>query len=48
VMIGVDKATHTAVTIGPEKTELGRVQVRATRRQVGQLVSWAAPFEIRT
>jgi transposase len=49
-MIGVDphKATHTAVAIGPEETELGRVQVRATRRQVDQLVSWAAPFEIRT
>jgi transposase len=50
VMIGVDphKATHTAVAIGPEEKQLGRVQVRATRRQVDQLLSWAAPFEIRT
>jgi transposase len=50
VMIGVDphKATHTAVAIGPEEKELGRVQVRATRRQVDQLLSWAAPFETRT
>jgi len=49
VMIGVDphKATHTAVAIGPEETELGRVQVRATRRQVDQLLAWAAPFETR-
>src|ERR1700732_3662958 len=49
-MIGVDphKATHTAVAIGPKEEELGRVQVRATRRQVEQLVSWAAPFETRT
>jgi transposase len=49
-MIGVDphKATHTAVAIGPEETELGRVRVRATGRQVDQLVSWAAGFEIRT
>lgn len=50
VMIGVDphKATHTAVAIGQGEEELGRVQVRATRRQVDQLVSWAAPFEGRT
>jgi transposase len=49
-MIGVDphKATHTAVAIGPEERELGRVQVRATRRQVDQLLSWAAPFEGRS
>jgi transposase len=49
VMIGVDphKATHTAVAIGPEEKELGRVQVRATRRQVDQLLAWAAPFETR-
>ena len=50
VMIGVDphKATHTAVAIGPAEKELGRVQVPATRRQVDQLLWWAAPFEVRT
>lgn len=50
VIIGVDphKATHTAVAIGPIEDELARVQVRATRRQVEQLLSWAAPFEKRT
>jgi transposase len=50
VMIGVDphKATHTAVAIGPTEAELARVQVRATRRQVDRLLSWAAPFEKRT
>lgn len=50
VIIGVDphKATHTAVAIGHAEDELGRVQVRATRRQVAQLLSWAAPFEKRT
>src|SRR4051812_33514099 len=50
VIIGVDphKATHTAVAIGQTEDELGRVQVRATRRQVAQLLSWAEPFEKRT
>jgi transposase len=50
VIIGVDphKATHTAVAIGQAEDELGRVQVRATRRQVAQLLSWAEPFETRT
>src|ERR1700730_14511801 len=50
VIIGVDphKATHTAPPIGQAEDELGRVQVRATRRQVAQLLSWAEPFEKRT
>jgi len=50
VIIGVDphKATHTAVAIGPDEDELDRAQVRATRRQTEQLLSWAAPFEKRT
>ena len=50
VIIGVDphKATHTAVAIGEAEDELGRVQVRATRRQVAQLLSWAEPFGERT
>jgi len=50
VIIGVDphKASHTAVAIGDNEGELGAVKVRATRRQVAQLLSWAAPFEKRT
>lgn len=50
VIIGVDphKASHTAVAIGDDERELAVVKVRATRRQVVQLLSWAAPFEKRT
>ncbi len=50
VMIGVDphKATHTAVAIGGDERELGNIKVRATRKQVPQLLAWAAPFEART
>jgi transposase len=50
VIIGVDphKASHTAVAIGDDERELAAVKVRATRRQVAQLLSWAEPFEKRT
>ncbi len=50
VVIGVDphKASHTAVAIDEAEDELSSVRVRATRRQVEQLVSWAKPFEKRT
>ena len=50
VVIGVDphKASHTAVAIDEAEDELSSVRVRATRRQVEQLVSWAEPFEKRT
>ncbi len=50
VMIGVDphKATHTAVAIGGDERELATIKVRATRKQVPQLLAWAAPFESRT
>ena len=50
IMIGVDphKATHTAVAIGGDERELGSIKVRATRKQVPQLLAWAAPFETRT
>ncbi len=50
VIIGVDphKATHTAVAIGLAEEELSRVQVRATRNQVAQLLTWAEPFDKRT
>jgi len=49
VVIGVDphKASHTAVAIDEAEDELSSVKVRATRRQVDQLVSWAEPFEKR-
>jgi transposase len=50
VIIGVDphKASHTAVAIGDDEGVLGAVKVRATRRQLPQLLSWAEPFEKRT
>jgi transposase len=50
VVIGVDphKASHTAVAIDEAEDELSSVKVRATRRQVDQLVTWAEPFEKRT
>jgi transposase len=50
VMIGIDphKASHTAVAIDRDEDQLSSVKVRATRRQVDQLMSWAEPFEKRT
>ncbi|MGA3149908.1 MAG: IS110 family transposase [Acidimicrobiales bacterium] len=50
VMIGVDphKASHTAVAIGRDEDQLAKVKVRATSRQVEQLLCWAEPFEKRT
>jgi hypothetical protein len=47
VMIGIDphKASHTAVAIGRDEDQIARVRVRATSRQVEQLLSWAEPFE---
>lgn len=50
VMIGVDphKGSHTAVAIDDSEIELAQLKVRATRRQVEELVDWAAPFEKRT
>lgn len=50
VMIGVDphKATHTAVAIDSNETELDRKRVRATSAQVAQLLAWAEPFDSRT
>ena len=49
VVIGVDphKASHTAVAIDEAEDEVSHVKVRATRRQVEQLVRWAEPFEKR-
>jgi transposase len=50
VIIGIDphKSSHTAVAIDEEEDELARVRVRATRRQLHQLIEWAEPFEKRT
>ena len=50
VMIGVDphKGSHTAVAISDGEVELAKLKVRATCRQVDQLLDWAAPFDTRT
>ena len=50
VIIGVDphKAAHTAVAIDRTEAELGRAKVRATRKQVPELLSWAEPLGSRT
>jgi transposase len=50
VMIGVDphKASHTAVAIDSNETELDRKKVRATTAQLQQLLAWAEPFDSRT
>jgi transposase len=50
VIIGVDphKGSHTAVAIDGDEVALGELKVRATRRQLEQLLEWAAPFEKRT
>ena len=49
VIIGIDphKASHTAVVIDGDETELCAKKVRATRRQVDELIGWAEPFESR-
>jgi transposase len=50
VMIGVDphKGSHTAVAIDQDEARLAKMKVRATRRQVDQLLAWAARFDERT
>ena len=50
VMIGIDphKASHTAVAIDGDEYQLSSVKVRATHRQVDQLMDWAEPFDKRT
>jgi transposase len=50
IIIGVDphKATHTAVAIDRSEAELARARVRATRKQVLQLLRWAEPLGKRT
>jgi transposase len=50
VMIGVDphKGSHTAVAIGSDEEQLGRVRVRASVTQAERLVTWAARWPERT
>ena len=50
ILIGVDphKGSHTAVAIDGDETQLGRVQVRADRRQLQRLLDFASAFEWRT
>src|SRR5215470_14385665 len=50
VMIGVDphKRSHTAVAIDGDDVEVGRLEVRASRVQVEELVGFAVRFGERT
>jgi transposase len=50
VMVGVDphKRSHTAVAIDRDEVELAAIEVRASARQVTELVGWAARFGERT
>jgi transposase len=50
VVIGVDphKASHTAVAIGDDESELANIRVRATSQPVAQLLKWAEPCGTRT
>ncbi len=45
---GPHKRSHTAVAIDGDEVELASVTVRATRRQVDELLGWATRFEGRT
>ena len=49
VMIGVDphKSSHTAVAVGADERQLGKLQVRASAEQARQLVEWAAAWPER-
>jgi transposase len=50
VLIGVDPHTrsHTAVAVDGDDVELDRMEVRASRVQVDELLAWAGRFEERT
>ena len=50
VLIGVDphKGSHTAVVVDGDEHELGRLTVRADRRQLDRLLTFASPFGDRT
>ena len=47
VMIGVDphKRSHTAVAIDGDDVELAAIEVRASVRQVDELLGWAERFD---
>jgi Transposase IS116/IS110/IS902 family./Transposase. len=49
VMIGVDphKRSHTAVAIDGDDVELAAIEVRASARQIDELLGWAAGFADR-
>jgi hypothetical protein len=49
VMIGVDphKRSHTAVAIDGDDVELAAIEVRASVRQLDELVGWAQRFDAR-
>jgi hypothetical protein len=49
VMIGVDphKRSHTAVAIDGDDVELAAIEVRASVRQVDELLGWAERFDAR-
>jgi transposase len=49
VMIGVDphKRSHPAIAIDGDDTQLAAIEVRASDRQVAELLGWAAGFEDR-
>ena len=46
VMIGIDphKGSHAAVAVDEDEEPVAEVQVRATRRQTTELLSWAERF----
>ena len=50
VLIGVDphKGSHTAVVVDVDEHELGRLTVRADRRQLERMLAFAEPFGDRT
>src|SRR4051794_10348375 len=50
VLIGVDphKGSHTAVVVDGDEHEMARLTVRADRRQLQRLLSFASPFGERT
>ena len=49
VIIGIDPhKAHTAVAVSGDEGEVARLKVRASRGQVDRLVTWAAPFTLRT
>jgi transposase len=50
VMIGIDprKGSHTAVALGADEKQLGRLRVHASGEQARQLTEWAAAWPERT